>query len=182
MTFAEVDRRYQELKMQFDAGDLAAEEFDEALRALMLQDEQGRWWAKARESGQWYFYDAGTQRWALALPPTVAPPPPPPPPPPAYKAQPVRADAHFTEPVTPTYAETAQSILQPELSPPLKVIFAFLSFFVPIVGIVFYFVYRNKPAQQDRAAAKLFLVLGVVSFAASCLCSFVIPLLFLPFS
>lgn len=185
MTFAEVDRRYQELKTQFDTGELAAEEFDEALRALMLQDAQGRWWAKARESGHWYYYDAVAQQWSPATPPAVAPPPSSPSSsssPPNIRAQPAWANASFTQPVAQSYANTPQSILQPELSPLLKVVFAFLSFFVPIVGIVFFFLYRNKPAPEDRAAAKLFLVLGVVAFATSCLCSFVLPLIFLPFS
>lgn len=43
MTFAEVDQRYLALKQQFDVGNLSEEEFDAALRALMIQDDLGRW-------------------------------------------------------------------------------------------------------------------------------------------
>lgn len=69
--------------------------------------------------------------------------------------------------------------VQPELSPGLKIVFYVLSFLVPIVGIVLYFVYRNKPAQEDRSAANLFLILGLIAFALSCFCS-IVPFLFAP--
>ena len=59
-----------------------------------------------------------------------------------------------------------------ELTPTMKIIFYVLSFFIPIVGIVLFFVYRGKPAPEDRAAANLFLILGIVSIALSCFCSF----------
>lgn len=71
---------------------------------------------------------------------------------------------------------------QPELSPGLKVVFYILSFLVPLVGIVLFFVYRGKPAPEDRSAAQLFLILGAVSFGLSCLCSVLLPLLLVPFS
>jgi hypothetical protein len=59
----------------------------------------------------------------------------------------------------------------PELGTALKVIFYLLSFFIPLAGFILFFVYRNKPAQQDRSAARTFLILGVVSLALSCLCT-----------
>ncbi|MFZ1771549.1 MAG: hypothetical protein WAU00_20235, partial [Caldilinea sp.] len=79
MTFAEVDRQYLELKRQFHANELSEAEFDEALMSMMIQDAQGRWWAKARDSGQWNYYDGATQRWTPASPPSAMPPAAPPP-------------------------------------------------------------------------------------------------------
>lgn len=175
MTFAEVDQRYLELKQQFHSGALSDDEFDEALKDLMIQDEQGRWWAKARDTGQWHYYDVATQEWAPASPPSSSIPPAPPP----RMEQP-----RGVEPVGQGYAPAAQSnatpafgASQPELTSGLKVIFYILSFLVPIVGIVLFFVYRGKSAPEDRSAANLFLILGIVSFGLSCLCGFVFPLM-----
>lgn len=191
MTFADIDQRYRELKQQFESGLLNEREFDEALRELMIQDEQGRWWAKARDTGQWNYYDTVTQNWVPASPPTQRP-----------ATSPASMPLQSADPasVTPTYTESgvyqpqaAQSsahgfgpadfrVSQPELSPGLKAIFYILSFLVPIVGLVLYFVYRSKPTQEDRSAATLFLVLDLVSFALSCLCIFMITLMAASFS
>lgn len=188
MTFAEVDEQYLALKQQFHSGDLSAEAFDEALKSMMIQDAQGRWWAKARESGQWHYYDAATQGWTPGAPTATVPPSAPPP-----ATQPMReagfapqvnepAAAQAYTPMAPQYGGPAFGASQPELSPGLKVVFYILSFLVPIVGIVLFFVYRGKPAPEDRSAAQLFLILGAVSFGLSCLCSVLLPLLFVPFS
>ena len=201
MTFAEADLQYRELKQQFDAGRLDEAAFEEAIRDLMLQDEQGRWWAKARDTGQWNYYDAVTQNWVPASPPTQAPPPPP-----SYTTgravEPITVEPAAVEPasVESTYGAgaayqpqvvqpSAQAFSaasfragQPELSPGLKVIFYILSFLVPIVGIVLYFVYRGKPAMEDRSAARRFLIHGVISFDLSSFCGFVLPLMLFPFS
>ena len=186
MTFAEVDQRYLELKQQFHNGELSAEEFDEVLRSLMIQDEQGRWWAKARESGQWHYYDAATQGWAPGAPAATVPPPPPAPQPMTEtRGAPQANDPSAAQAYTPMaqpYGDPAFGASQPELSPGLKVVFYILSFLVPLVGIVLFFVYRSKSAPADRAAARLFLILGAVSFGLSCLCSALVPLLFIPFS
>ena len=53
----------------------------------------------------------------------------------------------------------------------MKVIFYILSFIFGLIGIILFFVYRNKPATADRAAARLFLLLGVLSLLLSCLCT-----------
>jgi len=194
MTFAEVDQRYLALKQQFDVGDLAEDEFDEALRALMIQDELGRWWAKARDSGQWNYYDAVTQTWTPASPPAPVSPLPSRQPAEPHPAQQVTTPAQYVQPVsqqfsqfapqqaTPVAQDYVYTTGQPELSPGLKVVFYILSFLVPIVGIVLFFVYRGKPAPEDRAAANLFLILGAISFGLSCLCSFAIPLMLVSFS
>lgn len=184
MTFAEVDQRYLVLKQQFDAGDLSEEEFDDALRALMIQDELGRWWAKARDSGQWNFYDAVTQTWAPAAPPQPAAPPVMPPPPRHLERstapqvpEPGTVELQNAQPAAQWSGGAAYGANQPELSPGLKVVFYILSFLVPIVGIVLFFVYRGKPAPEDRAAARLFLILGVIAFALSCVCPFVFSIM-----
>jgi hypothetical protein len=164
MTFAEVDQRYLALKQQFNAGDLTEEEFDDALRAMMIQDELGRWWAKARDSGQWNYYDAVTQTWTPAAP---QPPPPTMPAASSSRSSERSMASQVSEPgviepqsaqppAAQRYGGTAYTAGQPELSPGLKVVFYILSFLVPIVGIVLFFVYRGKPAPEDRAAAKLF--------------------------
>ena len=186
MTFAEVDQRYLALKQQFDAGDLAEDEFDEALRALMIQDDLGRWWAKARDSGQWNYYDAVMQAWAPAAPPQPAPPRTMPAAPPSRSIEsrvaPQRSEPGAIQPQTPQpaaqwHGDAASGASQPELSPGLKIVFYILSFLVPIVGIVLFFVYRSKPALEDRAAARLFLILGVVAFGLSCVCPFIFSIL-----
>ncbi|HHW86364.1 MAG TPA: hypothetical protein GX400_09165 [Chloroflexi bacterium] len=180
MTFAEVERRYWELKQQFDAGDLGEAEFDDALRALMIQDDLGRWWAKARDSGQWHYYDAVMERWVSAPPPTAPPPTAPP------VMPPVMPTEHSAAPQSREQGEIAaqsaqpaqwRATSQPELSTALKVIFYFVSFLVPIAGIVLFFVYRSKPAPEDRAAARLFLFLGIIAFVLVCVCPFVFSML-----
>jgi beta-lactam-binding protein with PASTA domain len=67
MDFQEVDRRYADLKRQYDNGNLGAEEFDEHLEQMMAQDEEGRWWVKSPETGEWHYYDGST--WVQETPP-----------------------------------------------------------------------------------------------------------------
>jgi hypothetical protein len=69
--FREVDRVYAELKQRHESGDLPQEEFDEQLKQLMVQDEEGRWWVKSRSAGEWYFHD-GTD-WIKDMPPGYEP-------------------------------------------------------------------------------------------------------------
>lgn len=198
MQFADVDRRYAELNQQFQSGALSAEQFDEALKSMMVQDDQGRWWAKAREGGDWNYYDNASGTWVHANPPVSGPPPGLPPGPQAAppaaaqpSPQPTPQPAQFTgqapapgpvsQPfssaagVPPQYSSAGSS--GGELSSGLKVVFYILSFFVPIVGVVLFFVYRTKPAQADRSAANLFLILGLVSFGLSCFCWFMMALM-----
>jgi hypothetical protein len=65
--FQEADRRYVEIKRRHEAGELAQEEFEEQLKQLMVQDEEGRWWAKSRRSGEWHYHDGN--RWVRETPP-----------------------------------------------------------------------------------------------------------------
>jgi hypothetical protein len=65
--FRETDRRYAELRRQLDAGTMSPEEFAAQRQQLMVQDDQGRWWAKIGESGEWYYHDGSS--WVQGTPP-----------------------------------------------------------------------------------------------------------------
>jgi hypothetical protein len=65
--FGEADRRYAELKRQLDAGAIDDEEFEAQRQRLMVQDDEGRWWAKFGESGEWHYRDGIT--WTRGTPP-----------------------------------------------------------------------------------------------------------------
>jgi tetratricopeptide (TPR) repeat protein len=65
--FQEADRRYAEIKRHQETGGLTQEEFDKQLEALMVQDEEGRWWAKSRTTGDWHYHDGTT--WVKGKPP-----------------------------------------------------------------------------------------------------------------
>jgi hypothetical protein len=193
MNFSEVDQKYEALKQQYQAGALTAAQFDDQLRALMIQDSQGRWWAKARETGDWNYYDNATSSWVAADPYAASRPTAPPPQAPQAARGPAEVAPVQSSAAQPTQAQPYQAAgvpaaaqppggyqggyaggygaPQPELGSGLKIVFYILSFLVPIVGIVLFFVYRNKPAEADRSAARLFLILGIVSFLLSCICS-----------
>lgn len=74
--FREADRRFAETKRQLDAGSISEEEFDAQRRRLMVQDEEGRWWAKSRKGGEWNYHDGSA--WVRGTPPGYQPPPAPP--------------------------------------------------------------------------------------------------------
>ena len=65
--FREADRRYAELKGQLDAGTIGTEEFDAQRRRLMVRDDEGRWWAKSRNTGAWNYHDGSG--WVRGTPP-----------------------------------------------------------------------------------------------------------------
>jgi hypothetical protein len=65
--FREADRRYAEAKRQLDAGTISDEEFDFQRRRLMVQDDEGRWWAKSRKTGEWNYHDGSA--WVRGTPP-----------------------------------------------------------------------------------------------------------------
>ena len=212
MTFAEADAQYEIARQRYLAGALTDEQYDDQLRDLMVSDDQGRWWAKSRENGNWHYYDTAADSWIAGTPP-VEPPPLRPQPAQRPTAQPLRQAPDPATPIgglppaasgsqagvpkwaavvpaahapaAPSASKTAQSAGPaappaagysaadfrplPELSGAVKLIFAVLSFFVPVLGILLFLIYRGKPAQADRAAARLFLILGVASLALTCL-------------
>jgi hypothetical protein len=65
--FREADRRYAELRRQLDAGTTSIEEFAAQREKLMVQDDEGRWWAKIGGSGEWYYHDGSN--WIQGTPP-----------------------------------------------------------------------------------------------------------------
>ncbi len=66
-SFQEADRRYNELMRQRDAGSISDQEFDAQRRQLMVQDAEGRWWAKIGKSGEWHYRDGSA--WVRGTPP-----------------------------------------------------------------------------------------------------------------
>ena len=74
MNFQEAEGEYKKLKAQVDAGALTEEQFEARLQALMVQDEQGRWWTIGGATGQWYVHDG--VNWVIGEPSTPATPPP----------------------------------------------------------------------------------------------------------
>ena len=65
--FREADRRYAELTRQRDAGSISDEEFDAQRKQLMVQDDEGRWWAKSRKTGEWNYREGDA--WVRGTPP-----------------------------------------------------------------------------------------------------------------
>lgn len=57
---------YFRLRGQYVSRRITKEEFDTALKQLMLQDEGGRYWMIAAETGKWHVYEGGT--WVEADP------------------------------------------------------------------------------------------------------------------
>lgn len=112
------------------------------------------------------------ERWTPAAPPQ----------PPTEQGEPLpRSEAGAFQPqsVQPAqwYGGAVAGGGQAELSTGLKVVFYIVSFLIPIAGIVLFFIYRSKPAPEDRAAARLFLILGVIAFVFSCVCPFAFSLM-----
>jgi formylglycine-generating enzyme required for sulfatase activity len=68
MSFRQVAADYAKLKAQFNAGALSQADFEERLKELEIQDEQGRWWSIGYETGQWYVHENG--QWVAADPPS----------------------------------------------------------------------------------------------------------------
>jgi hypothetical protein len=61
-----------------------------------------------------------------------------------------------------------------DLTGSMKVLFYVLSLLLPFLGIILFFLYRNKPAESDQAAARVCLILGIVSivFTGMCITTF----------
>ena len=65
--FQKAEDEYFRLKGQLTAGRITREQFDAAIKELMVQDAQGRWWMLGADSGKWYVHDGTT--WVEAQPP-----------------------------------------------------------------------------------------------------------------
>jgi hypothetical protein len=87
--FREADRRYTDLKRRYDNGDLSDEEFRTQLEQTVVQDAEGRWWLKHRDTGAWH-YSLDGSKWVQCNPPhsEYEPTTTPPQSPPAQEQQP----------------------------------------------------------------------------------------------
>src|SRR5574341_1159025 len=75
--FKRAENEFFRLKGQFAAGRLTRIQFETALRDLMVQDAQGRYWMLGVDSGNWFWHDG--KDWVAANPYGDAPPSTPPP-------------------------------------------------------------------------------------------------------
>lgn len=66
MTFAQAEQEYFRLRGQLDTRRLTPEQFESALRNLMVTDPQGRYWMLGADSGAWYVHNG--QQWVRAEP------------------------------------------------------------------------------------------------------------------
>ena len=73
--FQRAEDEYFRLRGQFAGGRITREQFEAALKELMPQDAQGRYWMLGAESGRWYVHDG--KNWTEAQPPSSAASPPP---------------------------------------------------------------------------------------------------------
>lgn len=66
MDYKEVERKYQELVALRREGRLTQPEWEQQLKALLLQDLKGRYWTIGAQTGKWYYYDGS--RWVEGSP------------------------------------------------------------------------------------------------------------------
>ena len=153
MDFRQADQQYDDLRQQYQSGTISAEEFDERLRELAVLDDQDRWWAKSRDTGQWSYHDGTT--WLAGDP---------------YEVR-ERVASAPVEPMTPDqpvqpFTGTATATASPQRSVSQGTAIALYAFavFIPIAGAVLWFMYRNNPAPGDRVMAKHFGIISIVMF------------------
>ena len=65
--FKQVEAEVARLKQQLAAGRLSEEKFNEQLKNLMVEDDNGDWWMVGASSGGWYRFDG--QSWLQSTPP-----------------------------------------------------------------------------------------------------------------
>ncbi|MBI4890297.1 MAG: hypothetical protein HY821_06705 [Acidobacteria bacterium] len=84
MTFEEAGARYGQLRAQWQTGMLPAEQFQQMVSQLGVQDAQGQWWQMEPSSGQWMMWNGAQWVQAAQAQPAAPPPPPAQPAAPAY--------------------------------------------------------------------------------------------------
>ena len=65
--FKQVEAEVARLKDQLAAGRLSEEKFNEQLKNLMVEDDNGDWWMVGASTGGWYRFDG--QGWVQSTPP-----------------------------------------------------------------------------------------------------------------
>jgi hypothetical protein len=85
--FKRAENEYFRFRGQLETGRITRAQFDAALKELMIQDAQGRWWVIGANDSRWYVND-GT-RWVQAEPPISSPVVAVPPLPPAMPLPPI---------------------------------------------------------------------------------------------
>ncbi len=71
-------------------------------------------------------------------------------------------------------ATAAQEIADaPKVTPIRKAIFYVASFFIPLVGVILFFMYKNKPHPADRQLAQTVLLLSCISLLLVWMCSWI---------
>lgn len=60
MTFSEAESRFWQIRGMRAAGQMDQVAFETALKGLMVQDAQGRWWMPHQETGQWHVHDGSS--------------------------------------------------------------------------------------------------------------------------
>ena len=65
--FGNVEAEYFRLRGQLAAGRITRAQLEAALKEMMLQDAQGRWWTMGVDSGKWYVWQGET--WIESHPP-----------------------------------------------------------------------------------------------------------------
>jgi hypothetical protein len=69
LTFKSVEKKFENLKSEFQTGKISRQDFIEGMKKLRLRDESGRFWMIGAQSGKWYFFDG--KDWVQAEPPTL---------------------------------------------------------------------------------------------------------------
>lgn len=69
MDFGEAEATFAELQRKLRRNDISQEAFYQEVSKLMVQDEDGKYWAVDPAGGGWLYHDG--QNWKPAMPPTV---------------------------------------------------------------------------------------------------------------
>ncbi len=70
--FQRLQDDYLALRRQLDSNRITPEQFDVAIKNLMVRDAQGRHWTLGAKDGKWYMHDG--RAWVLANPPIATSP------------------------------------------------------------------------------------------------------------
>jgi hypothetical protein len=70
MTFQQAQQRYQQLRNQYQKGEISPEQYQAEVDKIRVRDSQGRTWSPGVESGKWYVYQGGA--WISGSPPLDA--------------------------------------------------------------------------------------------------------------